>query len=157
MDSHATLYKYTLLSRGILAGLFVGILASAINLLFEYIYRSATQYQFAEYVNINSIILFTIPTLIAAGIVYAILLKYVKKGAWVYTIVALALTAIVALFVPLGPNMFPNGEEMPASARGLTMGIEVITGLMGAFALPYFAEHPKIWSDTEVEREQYRV
>jgi len=157
MDSHATLYKYTLLSRGILAGLFVGILASAINLLFEYIYRSATSYQFSEYVNINSIIFFTIPTLIAAGIVYAILLKYVKRGAWIYTILALALTAIVALFIPLGPNMLPDGDTMPPSARGLTKGIEIITGLMGAFALPYFAEHPKIWSDTNVEREHLGV
>lgn len=157
MDSHATLYKYTPLSRGILAGLFVGILASAINLLFEYIYRSATSYQFAEYVNINSIIFFTIPTLIAAGIVYAILLKYVKRGALIYTILALALTAIVALFIPLGPNMLPNGDAMPASARGLTTGIEIITGLMGAFALPYFAEHPRIWSDTNVEREELGV
>jgi magnesium-transporting ATPase (P-type) len=156
MDSHATMYKYTLLSRGILAGLFVGIFASAVNLLFEYIYRSATNYQFAEYVNINSIIFFTIPTLVAAGIVYSILLQYVKKGAWVYTIVVLALTAIVALFVPLGPNMFPNGEEMPVSARRLTAGIEIITGLTCAFVLPYFAEHPKIWSDTEVERKEIR-
>ena len=157
MDSHATLYKYTLLSRGILAGLFVGILASAINLLFEYIYRSATSYQFAEYVNINSIIFFTIPTLVAAGIVYAVIMQYVKKGRWVYTILALALTAIVALFIPLGPNMLPNGEAMPASARGLTMGIEIITGLMGAFALPYFAEHPKIWSDTNVEQKELGI
>ncbi len=155
MDSHATLYKYTLLSRGILAGLFVGILAAAINLLFEYTYRSATSYQFAEYVNINSIIFFTIPTLIAAGIVYSIIMQYIKKGLWIYTLLALVLTAIVALFIPLGPNMLPNGDAMPDSARGLTMGIEIITGLMGAFALPYFATHPKIWSDTTIEENQF--
>lgn len=154
MDSHATMYKYNLLSRGILGGLFVGIIAAAVNLAFDYIYRQATNYQFAEYVNINSIILFTIPTLVAAGIVYAIIRQYVKAGALVYTLLALAITAVVALFIPLGPNMLPNGEAMPSSARGLTIGIEVITGLFGAFALPYFAEHPKIWSDATVE--QYR-
>jgi hypothetical protein len=72
--------------------------------------------------------------------------EFVKKGIVWYTILALVLTAVVA-FIPLGPNMLPNGQSMPASARGLTMGIEIITGIIGAFALPYFAEHQKIWSD----------
>jgi hypothetical protein len=154
MDSHATLYKYNLLSRGILGGLFVGIMAAAVNLAFDYFYRQATHYQYSEFVNINSIIFFTIPTLVAAGIVYAIIRQYIKRGLLVYTILSLVLTAVVALFIPLGANMLPNGEPMPGSARGLTMGIEIITGLFGAFALPYFAEHPKIWSDANVE--QYR-
>jgi hypothetical protein len=43
--------------------------------------------------------------------------------------------------------MLPSGESLPASARGLTMGIVILTGVMGAFALPYMAEHPKIWGD----------
>lgn len=154
MDAHATMYRYTLLSRGILGGLFVGIFACVANLIYDYSYREITEYQFAEFVNINSIIFFTIPTLVAAGIVYAIIRRYVPNGLLVYTALALVLTAVVALFVPLGPNMLPNGEPMPASARGLTIGIEIITGLFGAFALPYFAEHPKIWSDATVE--QYR-
>lgn len=152
MDSHATIYRYSLLSRGILGGLFVGIIAAAVNLAFDYIYRQSTNYQFSEYVNINSIIFFTIPTLVAAGIVYSIIKQYVKGGAVIYIILSLALTAVVALFVPLGPNMLPNGNEMPASARGLTTGIEIITGLFGAFALPYFAEHPKIWSDANADQ-----
>lgn len=146
MDAHETIYKYNTFSRGILGGLFVGIIAAVVNLLYDYLYRYFTHYQVSEFVNINSIIFFTIPTLVAAGIVYAILREYVKKGLLVYTILSVILTAVVA-FIPLGPNMLPNGEAMPASARGLTMGIEIITGLMGAFALPYFAEHQKIWSD----------
>lgn len=152
MDSHATIYRYTLLSRGILGGLFVGIFATAVNLAFDYFYRQFTHYQFAEYVNINSIIFFTIPTLVAAGIVYAIIRQYVKKGMVVYTLLALVITAVVALFIPLGPNMMPNGDPMPASSRGLTTGIEIITGLFGAFALPYFAEHPRIWSDASPDQ-----
>lgn len=152
MDSHATLYKYNLLSRGILGGLFVGIIGAAVNMAFDYIYRQVTHYQFSEYVNINSIIFFTIPTLVAAGIVYAVIRQYIRNGMMIYTILSLALTAIVALFIPLGPNMLPNGEAMPSTARGLTMGIEIITGLFGAFALPYFAEHPKIWSDANADQ-----
>jgi len=156
MDPHETIYKYNTLSRGILGGLFVGILAAAVNLLFDYLYRKFTGYQISEYVNINSIIFFTIPTLVAAGIVYALFREYLKSGLLFYTILAIVLTVVVA-FIPLGPNMLPNGQSMPASARGLTMGIEIITGIMGAFALPYFAEHEKIWSDDErSERTQPR-
>jgi hypothetical protein len=151
MDAHETIYKYNTFSRGILGGLFVGIIAAAVNLLYDYLYRYFTHYQVSEFVNINSIIFFTIPTLVGAGIVYAILREYVKKGLLLYTVLSVILTAVVA-FIPLGPNMLPNGEAMPASARGLTMGIEIITGLMGAFALPYFAEHQKIWSDDTADR-----
>ena len=148
MDSHATTpYRYSALSRGILGGLFVGIITAVLNLAFDYIYRKITHYQAAEYVNINSIIFFTIPTLVAAGIVYSIIIRFVKRGVLVYTILSLILTLIVT-FIPLGPNMLPNGEMMPPTSRGLTMGIVILTGLMGAFALPYFAEHPRVWSDT---------
>ena len=139
-------YKYTTSTRGLLGGLFVGIGAAVINLIFDFIYRSITGYEFAEYVNINSIIFFTIPTLLVAGIVYSLFREYVKKGMMMYIILSLVLTAVVA-FIPLGPNMLPTGEAMPSSARGLTMGVEIITGLLGAFALPYFAEHPSIWGD----------
>ncbi len=137
-------YKYTLPVRGIMGGLFVGIATTVISLAFDIIYRKITGYEFAEYININSIIFFTIPTLIAAGIVYALVLQYIKKGMVVYITLSVILTIIVA-FIPLGPNMLPSGEVMAPSARGLTMGIEIITGLMGSFALPYFAEHPNVW------------
>jgi len=71
-----------------------------------------------------------------------------KKGLMMYTILAVAATVIVA-FIPLGENMMPAGERLSAAARGLTLGIELITGIAGAFAIPFFAEHPKIWSDED--------
>ncbi|MEN9685467.1 MAG: hypothetical protein RLZZ28_1253 [Bacteroidota bacterium] len=139
-------YRYSLSTRGILGGLFVGIVTAIIGLAFDIIYRKITGYEFAEFININSIIFFCIPTLVIAGIVYSLVMQYVKKGLLLYILGSLALTAIVA-FIPLGHNMFPTGQAMPASARGLTMGIEIITGLMGTFALPYFAKHAEIWGD----------
>lgn len=140
-------YKYNLSTRGILGGLFVGIGAAVINLAFDFMYRKITGYEFAQYVNINSIIFFTIPTLVVAGIVYSLTVEYLKKkGAIIYMVLAAIMTTVVA-FIPLGPNMMPSGEAMPTSARGLTMGIEIITGVLGTFALPYFAEHPGVWGD----------
>jgi uncharacterized membrane protein len=144
MDSHATPYTYSPLAKGLLGGLFVGIAATVLNLLFDLVYRKMTGYEFAQYVNINSIIFFTIPTLIAAGIAYSVLVEYVKKGAMIYVIGCIVITVIFA-FVPLGPSMLPTNQPMPTSARGLTLGIEIITGVLAAFALPYFAEHEKIW------------
>ena len=85
--------------------------------------------------NINSIIYFTIPTLVAAGIVYAAMVEYLKKGALLYTLLCICLVTIVA-FIPLGPNMMPTGEALPASARGLTLGIEIITGISGCRLYP---------------------
>ncbi len=139
-------YKYTLSTRGIMSGLFVGIAAAVINLAFDLAYRKITGYEFAEYININSIIFFTIPTLLVGGIIYSIILHYFKRGMIIYITLCVLLTILVA-FIPLGPHMMPTGEAMPPAARGLTMGVEIITGAMGSFAIPYFAEHPKVWGD----------
>jgi O-antigen/teichoic acid export membrane protein len=146
MENSSTSYRYSLSTRGILGGLFVGIATAVLGLAFDFIYRKITNYQFAEYININSIIFFCIPTLVVGGIVYSLLMEFVKKGLLVYTILCIVLTTVVA-FIPLGPHMLPSGEAMPPSARGLTLGIELITGAMGAFALPYFARHAEIWGD----------
>lgn len=145
-NQSSTAYRYSLSTRGILGGLFVGIATAVIGLAFDFTYRKITGYEFAEYININSIIFFCIPTLVVGGIVYSLMLEYLKKGLPIYIGLCLILTTIVA-FIPLGPNMLPSGLPMPASARGLTMGIEIITGLMGTFAIPYFAKHAEIWGD----------
>jgi O-antigen/teichoic acid export membrane protein len=139
-------YRYSLSTRGILGGLFVGIATAVLGLAFDFIYRKITGYQFAEYININSIIFFCIPTLVVGGIVYSLMVEFLKKGLVIYITLCIILTVVVA-FIPLGPNMLPSGEAMPPSARGLTMGIEIITGVMGAFAIPYFAKHAEIWGD----------
>jgi len=146
MENKSTAYRYSLSTRGILGGLFVGIATAVIGLAFDFAYRKITGYEFAEYININSIIFFCIPTLVVGGIVYSLIMEYIKKGLVVYTTLCIILTIVVA-FIPLGPNMLPSGQAMPSSARGLTMGLEIITGAMGAFALPYFARHAEIWGD----------
>lgn len=146
METKFVSYRYSLSTRGILGGLFVGIATAVLGLAFDFIYRKITHYQFSEYININSIIFFCIPTLVVGGIVYSVIVEYLKNGVVIYMILSVLLTLLVA-FIPLGPNMLPTGEQMPPSARGLTMGIEIITGVMGAFALPYFAKHPEVWGD----------
>jgi hypothetical protein len=146
MENNSASYRYSLSTRGILGGLFVGIATAVIGLIFDFVYRKITGYEYAAYININSIIFFCIPTLVVGGIVYSLIMEYVKNGLVVYIVSCIVLTIVVA-FIPLGPNMLPTGEQMPASARGLTMGIEIITGAMGAFALPYFAKHSEIWGD----------
>ena len=146
MENHSTSFSDSLPTRGILGGLFVGIATAVLGLAFDFIYRKITGYEFAEYININSIIFFCIPTLVVGGIVYSLLLQYLKNGLTVYVVLCIVLTTVVA-FIPLGPNMLPTGQAMPASARGLTVGLEILTGAMGTFALPYFAKHSEIWDD----------
>jgi hypothetical protein len=146
LTESSSAYRYTISTRGILGGLFVGIGTAVLNLIFDMVYRKITGYEFAEYININSIIFFTIPTLLVGGIIYSLIMQYVKRGMLVYVALCIVLTTVVA-FIPLGPNMLPTGQAMPASARGLTLGVELITGVMGAFGIPYFAEHPSIWGD----------
>ena len=114
MENENVSYRYSLSTRGILGGLFVGIATAVLGLAFDFIYRKATGYEFAEYININSIIFFCIPTLVVGGIVYSLILEYVKNGLVVYIVLCLILTTVVA-FIPLGPNMLPSGQAMPPS------------------------------------------
>lgn len=146
MENHSTSFRDSLPTRGILGGLFVGIATAILGLAYDFIYRKITGYEFAEYININSIIFFCIPTLVVGGIVYSLLLQYLKNGLTIYVVLCIILTTVVA-FIPLGPNMLPTGQAMPPSARGLTVGLEILTGVMGTVALPYFAKHSEIWDD----------
>ncbi len=136
-------YKTSLLSRAVLGAVFTGIFVSAVNMAFDYIYRSITQYSFSEVINFPSLIIFSMLSLLAAGVIYFLVIKFLSNSV-VYTLFFVALT-IALLFVHLGKTM-PNGVALPASAHGLTMGIFIITGLASAFVVPYMANHSKIWS-----------
>lgn len=146
MDTHAAPYSYSLFARGILGGLFVGIGTTIVNLIFEFGYRKVTGYDYAGFVNINTIFFYSILAMIIAGLIYWSLVRNVKGGKLMYVIACIVITVLLAR-IPAGTYMLPSNEPMPSSARMLTVGIEVITGAIAAFVLPYFIEHPKIWGE----------
>jgi len=142
-DHYRYEYKETPLSKAVLGSLFAGIIATILNLTYSYVYREITGYTFLGVFTVYTIILFSIVFCMAAGIVYFLLKRYIKKGRMVYTILFIVLT-VLGLFLYINFHV-TRGEPGPAGVHGLTMGIDIITGGTIAFLVPYMAEHSGIW------------
>jgi DMSO reductase anchor subunit len=144
-DHYRYEYKNTPLSKAVLGSLLAGIIATIINLIYDHVYRSITHYYFSEIFSLYALIAFTILICMAGGILYFFITKYFNKGTLIYIIVAVVLT-IIALLMHVTANM-PNGESISSNVNGLKIGLDVITGGSAAFLVPYFAQHPRLWSE----------
>lgn len=131
--------------RSVMAGFFTGIIVAIINLLFVYFYRSGTGVDAYQFIISPLFIIIGFPILLTlSGILFFCLNWYLSKGDTWYSIffVLLMLVAITLdLFSAIGP--------ISGGVKGLLFGIEVITGILAAFLLPYIARHPKIFMTQE--------
>lgn len=66
-----------------------------------------------------------------------------KRGELYFVILALVLTAGAVVFILVYNSGLIEG------GNGLLLGIEVITGLIVSFLLPFLATHPKIFMEKE--------
>jgi hypothetical protein len=140
------------LGRGILAGLFTGIIASLIVIAYNVIYRGAVDLLSYDVVMPVSIFFFFPCINLVAGGIYFLFLDHIRKGREVYIIVVLIVTALIAFFTAFnGRHNDPALEKF----RGLLLGLEVIEGCMAAFLIPFFANHPRIFlTDKDIRGEE---
>jgi hypothetical protein len=147
-----TIYPPMTLGRGILAGLFVGIIASVLIIAYNVIYRGAEDFlSYAVVMPVSIFFFFPIFSLAVGGI-YFLFLEHMKKGREFYIIVVLAVTALIALFTAFaGRHSDPALEKF----RGLLLGLEVIEGCLAAFFIPFFANHPNWFlTDKDIRGEE---
>lgn len=121
-----------------MAGLFTGIIAAIANLVFVFIYRSITDVN-AYYFSISPLFIFTgIPLILTlSGILLFALVRYLRRGLTWFTIFFVLLT-IFGIMI----SIFYPQTNRPEGAKGLLIGLEVITGMAAARVLPYLATHP---------------
>lgn len=136
----------TSFTRSVLAGLFAGILTGAANFLFVLLYRSGTGVNAYEYI-ISPLFIFTgFPIiLVLSGCIFFIMNRYLRKGAFYYSVLFVLLT----LFAIFEDFFSPAKGSLLAGPKGLLFGIITITGLMIALFIPYLARHPKIFMTDE--------
>ena len=145
-DHYRYEYTNTPLSKAVLGSLLTGIIVTVVNLIYDHVYRSITNYYFSEIFSIYALISFSILICMAGGIIYFLLNKYFAKGTVIYIILFVALT-VAGLFMHMSSYM-PNGEPISSGGiKGLKIGLDIITGDSAAFLVPYLAEHPKIWGE----------
>jgi hypothetical protein len=136
-------FRQTLLSRCLLSGLLAGLVAVALNVVYDYIFREITSYSLSEVVNIAFIIFSSLIAELAAGICYYLFSK-MKNGRLVYMIVFLVLIAL-GIFGAFQTERSGN-VTVQHQFRILFAGIILIDGLVAELLVPYFIHHDKIYS-----------
>jgi hypothetical protein len=135
--------KIGLFSKSLLAGLLTGIIAAAVNLIYTIIYRDATSFATAEIIMPLSIFI-GFPLLLAlAGCSYYFIQKHLPSGTRWFIFFCLALMAALILTTILDTKS--NGGILLSGLRGLCLGMEIITCILAAIFIPYFAKHPNIY------------
>lgn len=124
--------------KPLMAGVFAGIIASFLNLVFDIYYRQATEFQLSQIINVASIIFGTMLILTFFGVVLAVMELFIKRVTIPYMIVSILLTLVCirfALHVHRAADPVLTGEF-----RGLLTGIFIIIGLFASFLVPYLAK-----------------
>lgn len=136
----------------ILAGLFTGIIASIVILAFNWIYRSEVDLIAYAFVMPLSIFFFFPCINLVAGGIYFLFIDHWRRGRALYMALVLLITAILILFTYL--DVRPDNPDA-GKLRGLLLGLEVIEGLMAAFLIPFFGDHPKLFlTDKDIRGEE---
>jgi hypothetical protein len=135
--------KIGIFSKSLLAGLLSGVCAAVLNLVYSIIYRNATGFATAEIIMPLSIFI-GFPILLAmAGCAYYLLQKHLRAGTSWFIFFCIALLAALVITTILDTKQ--NGGTLFSGLRGLCLGMEIITCLLAAGLIPYFARHPNIY------------
>lgn len=129
--------KPQFLTIALFAGVFTGFVTTLANLIYDFIYRGITQYDFSEIINVSSIIIFTMVLLTLAGIIYYFVAKYVRRGDILFSVLYIIITIVLGMLLLKAEYSAP----LSGGFKWLSFGETVITGLASALAVPYFAKH----------------
>ena len=129
--------------KSLLAGLLAGIITALLNLAYMIVYRESTNFA-TDLVVMPLTIFIGYPILMAlAGSVYFLLRKHFHRGAiWFMSI---CFISMIALLIVTILDTRVNHGALLTGARGLFLGMVVITFLLAAFLIPYLARHSKIY------------
>ena len=111
-------------SKSLLGGLFSGLVATVINIVFVIIYRSVTQFYDYYALDITMIIFGTVAQSIACGIMFYFFVHNLKKGISFYRIMVIIVTAIIVYAGILLRKTIQS--EIPAEFILMVIGTQVV-------------------------------
>ncbi len=137
-------YAQTDFSRGILSGLFAGLIAAVANTIFMIVYRSIASFYEFNGLDVTVIVFGSILQLITCGWIFYLFVHYLKKGILSYRIAVILITvAIFFLGIIIRRSII---GEVPDNFKTLVVGTQIIIGCLAAFFIPYLFRHDKIIS-----------
>ena len=113
--------------KPIMAGVFVGIIATVFNIFYDVMYRESTGFELSTIINVSTLIFGTLLLTLFAGSIYALLAQFLKKPALVFIII-FGLLAILCLRFALHVYRTDNPLENQEFHQ-LFVAIVTITGL----------------------------
>jgi hypothetical protein len=139
-------------SRCLLAGLLTGIVTALVVVVFNVVYRNVQDLIAYDIVMPVSIFLaFPLINLIAGG-AFFLFVTHLRNGIAIYKTTVLSVMIVLALFTVFTGKTENSTEE---KFRGLLLGLELIEGLLAAFLIPFFANHPKLFlTDKDIKGEE---
>ena len=137
-------YTQTDFSRGILSGLFAGLIAAVANTVFVLAYRSMSSFYEFNGLDVTVIVFGSVLQLITCGLVFYLFVHYLKKGIMTYQIIVLLITALIfSAGIMVRRSVM---GEVPNDFIVLVVGTQVIIGGLAALFIPYLFMHDKIIS-----------
>jgi len=130
-------------SKSLLAGLLTGILAAFLNLLYIIVYRESTNFAIDLIIMPLTIFIGYPILMVLAGVAYFLLQKHLHLGAiW---FMGICMIGMISLFIVSIRDTRMNHGALLSGARGLFLGMLIISFLLAAFLIPYLARHSKIY------------
>ena len=139
-------YDYTQsdLSRSMLGGLFSGIIATVLNIVFVYSYRFISGFEDFQGFDLTVIVFGTLLLSLACGVVFYLFVHYLKRGITTYRIAVLIITILIIYFgLTLRQSLV---GVVPVEFRIIVIITQVIIGGLAAFLIPYLFRHDSLIS-----------
>ena len=136
----------TTFSKALLTGVFAGISATFICIIYNVIFRDETSYQLFTFINVSSLIFGVNIAFMLIGVIYYWFIKYGKRtGEWLY----IAVLALITIFGILKTSGIQRTDDLAANiqfhhlfiAMILIWGITASIGIPVMFHSKKFEEH----------------
>lgn len=135
MDYSNHNYEQTEFSKALLAGVFAGITATVLSLLYNSYFRLWTGFPLSEIINVSTIIFTLVLIVTISGLVFYLFHHYLKKGTLLYQLASLVLT-VALIFITMQVQR-SNDPVLSMEFRKLLLGVVCITGISCVFIIPF--------------------
>jgi hypothetical protein len=133
---------HTEFTKSLLAGVFAGIAATVLSLLYNAFFRGYTGFFLSELINVSTVIfaLLTVGTI--AGPTFYLFHHYLKNGTVVFQLSSILITILLLLG---GLQVQRTADPVAAKEfRELLAGVITITGLCISLGIPFLYRHDYI-------------
>jgi len=137
-------YKQSDLSRSVLGGLFSGIVATVLNMIFVYAYRFISGFEDFQGFDLTVIVFGTLLLSLACGVVFYLFVHYLRRGITTYRIAVLLITILIIVSgLTLRQSIV---GEVPMDFRIIVIATQIVIGGLAAFLIPYLFRHDSLIS-----------